>query len=77
LAAEEATEQLRQTEEQFNATQAKLAVSKEIRFLFLNSKNFSRDYKQHYKLLKINIKPHKMKRMNVNEQLIKQHIQLI
>jgi dynein heavy chain len=28
LAAEEATEQLRQTEEQFNATQAKLAVNK-------------------------------------------------
>ncbi len=28
LAAEEATEQLRQTEEQFNATQNKLAVSK-------------------------------------------------
>jgi dynein heavy chain len=27
LAAEEATEQLRQTEEQFNATQTKLAVS--------------------------------------------------
>jgi dynein heavy chain len=29
LAAEEATEQLRQTEEQFNATQNKLAVSRE------------------------------------------------
>jgi hypothetical protein len=27
LAAEQATEQLRQTEEQFNATQAKLAVN--------------------------------------------------
>jgi len=43
LAAEEATEQLRQTEEQFNATQNKLAVSrknfKKKKFFFM-SKNF-------------------------------------
>ncbi len=78
LAAEEATEQLRQTEEQFNATQNKLAVSSENKNLFvLFGGIFSRDYKQHYKLLKINIKLHKMKKMNVNVQLIKQHIQLI
>jgi len=80
LAAEEATEQLRQTEEQFNATQNKLAVSSENKNLFVLfyfNEFFSRDYKQHYKLLKINIKLHKMKKMNVNVQLIKQHIQLI
>jgi len=78
LAAEEATEQLRQTEEQFNATQNKLAVSSENKNLSVLFEGiFSRDYKQHYKLLKINIKLHKMKKMNVNVQLIKQHIQLI
>jgi dynein heavy chain len=80
LAAEEATEQLRQTEEQFNATQNKLAVSRKNfkkKNFFLCRKIFSSDYKQHYKLLKINIKLHKMKKMNVNEQLIKQLIQLI
>lgn len=74
LAAEEATEQLKQTEEQFNATQNKLAV----RFLLLR-KGFlfslegfvSRDCKQHYKLSKININRHKMRKKNVNVLLIR------
>lgn len=78
LAAEQATEELRQTEEQFNATQTKLAVRKLIlSVLFALFQNFSRNFKLHYKHWKINMKQHKMKKMNANEQLIKQHIQLI
>lgn len=50
LAAEQATEELRQTEEQFNATQTKLAVRKLIlSVLFALFQNFSRNFKLHYK----------------------------
>ncbi len=77
LAAEEATEQLRQTEEQFNATQNKLAVRRETQLIVCLIFCSSRDYKQLYKLLKINFKLHKMKKRNVNVQLIKLPIRLI
>lgn len=50
LAAEEATEQLRQTEEQFNATQNKLAVSQSTPRCSEGKIVCSRDYKPLYKL---------------------------
>ena len=76
LAAEEATEQLRQTEEQFRATQTKLAVGERhtpaVHFFGMPMPlSLSRNCKLLYKVSKTNIKRLRTRRMNVNERPIR------